>query len=39
MSMTKELLEQILEFTSGNVWIIELESKYDDFEYLYTVGE
>ena len=39
MAMTKELLEQILEFTSGNVWIIELESKYDDFEYLCTVGE
>lgn len=36
--MTKELLQEILEFTSGNVWITELESIYDDFEYICNVG-
>ena len=36
--MNKELLEEILEFTSGNVWIKELESRNDDFEYLCNVG-
>lgn len=37
--MTKELLEQILELTSGNVWITEIESNYDGFEYLCNIGE
>lgn len=37
-TITKELLEQILEFTSGNVWIKEIETKYDNFEYLCNVG-
>ena len=36
--MTKELLQEILEFTSGNVWIKELESKYNGFEYLCNIG-
>ena len=36
--MTEELLEEILEFTSGNTWIKELESKYYNFEYLCNVG-
>ena len=36
--MTKELLQEILEFTSGNVWIRELESRNNDFEYLCNVG-
>lgn len=36
--MTKELLQEILEFTSGNVWIRELESRNNDFEYLCNIG-
>ena len=36
--MTKELLEEILEFTSGNVWIKEIETNYDGFNYLCNVG-
>ena len=38
MTITKELLEEILEFTSGNVWIKEIETNYDDFKYLCNVG-
>lgn len=36
--MTKELLQEVLQFTSGNTWIKELESKNDEFEYLCNVG-
>lgn len=36
--MTKELLEEILEFTSGNVWIKEIKTNYDGFNYLCNVG-
>ncbi len=37
-TMNKELLEEIFEFTSGNVQITELETKHNDFEYLCNVG-
>lgn len=37
--MTKELLQEVLDFTSENTWIKELESKYYYFEYLCNVGE
>ena len=36
--MTKELLEEIFEFTSGNVWIKEIDTTYDGFNYLCNVG-
>lgn len=38
ITMTKELLQEILEFTSGNTWIKELELSDFGFQYLCNVG-
>ena len=37
-TITKELLEELFEFASGNVQIKEIEMKYDNFNYLCNVG-
>lgn len=36
--ISKELLESVLGFTSGNVFIKEIETKNNDIEYLCNVG-
>ena len=38
VTITKELLEELFEFASGNVQIKEIEMKYDNFNYLCNVG-
>lgn len=36
--ISKELLEKVLDFTSGNVFIKEIETRNNDIEYLCNVG-